>query len=149
MGSRSKMDQISEHLWVGNSGDPHLMMGAGVTYLMDLRAECAPPRFPVPVDHICIEDLVDGQEGLILSAGHRVVELIEEGHVVGIYCQSGVSRTPAVAICYLMLKGASLADATAIVREARPSAMPALGLYRSLEAIEADFAADEQKSAPG
>ena len=72
------------------------------------------------MDHIRIEDLVDGQEELILSAGHRVADLVEQGHVVGIYCQSGVSRTPAVAICYLMLKGASLDDATAIVREARP-----------------------------
>ena len=143
------MDQISEHLWLGNSGDPHMMMGAGVTYLMDLRAECAPPRFPVPVDHVRIEDLVDGQEELILSAGRRVAELIEGGHTVGIYCQSGVSRTPAVAICYLMLEGASLGDATAIVRQARPSAMPALGLYRSLEAIEVDLAADEPKYARG
>jgi histidinol-phosphate aminotransferase len=145
----SKMDQISEHLWLGNSGDPHMMMGAGVTYLIDLRAECGPPRFPVPVDHIRIEDLVDGQVELILSAGQRVADLVEQGHVVGIYCQSGVSRTPAVAICYLMLKGASLEDATAIVREARPAAMPALGLYRALEAIEAGLAADEPGYAPG
>jgi protein-tyrosine phosphatase len=143
------MNQVSEHLWLGHSGDPHLMMWAGVTYLMDLRAECAPPRFPVPVDHIRIEDLVDGQEELILSAGLRVAELVEQGHVVGIYCQSGVSRTPTVAICYLMLEGASLDEATAIVREARPAAMPALGLYRALEAIEADLAADEPKFARG
>jgi histidinol-phosphate aminotransferase len=143
------MDQISESLWVGNSGDPHLMMVAGVTYLMDLRAECGPPRFPVPVEHVRIEDLVDGQEELILSAGRRVAELIEQGHIVGIYCQSGVSRTPAVAICYLMLDGASLDEATAMVREARPAAMPALGLYRALEAIEAGLASDQPKYAPG
>jgi hypothetical protein len=48
-----------------------------------------------------------------------------------------------------MLNGASLEDATAIVREARPSAMPALGLYRSLESIEVDLAADEPKYARG
>ena len=143
------MNQITDHLWLGNSGDPHAMMGAGVTYLLDLRAECPPPRFPVPVEHIRIEDLVDGQEELIFSAGQRVAELIGAGHVVGIYCQSGVSRTPAVAICYLMLEGATLTDATAFVRAARPAAMPALGLYRSLEAIEAGLAADEPKYARG
>jgi protein-tyrosine phosphatase len=112
------------------------MVAQGVAHLIDLRAESTPGASSTPVDHIPIEDLARDQDDHIMEAARRVKELADAGVSVGIYCQAGVSRTAAVAIAYLMLEGLSLDDATARLRECRPSALPALGLWRSLEAIE-------------
>jgi protein-tyrosine phosphatase len=59
---------------------------------------------------------------------------------VGLYCQAGISRTSTVAIAYLLVRGVPLEEANRAVREARPQAMPALELWRSLERIAAALA---------
>jgi hypothetical protein len=118
------------------------MAGAGADVLIDLRAETRPPRLPITIEHYPIEDLIPGQEDLILAAAQRVRELTGQGLTVGIYCQAGVSRTSAVAIAYLVLGGVPLADALAHVRRIRPQAMPALELWHSLERL-AGVPADE------
>lgn len=56
---------------------------------------------------------------------------------VGIYCQAGMSRTSAVAIAYLLLRGMPLTAASTRVRAARPQAMPAVELWHSLERLAA------------
>ena len=130
---------------VGSSIDAPMMAGAGATRLMDLRNEGKPPVYGfIEVDWQPIEDLIPNQDDLILKAGKRLDELIRDGEIVGIYCQAGVSRTAAVAIVYLMLNGYSLEDANAKVREARPSALPALSLWRSLERLEPIIAAERE-----
>jgi hypothetical protein len=111
---------------------------AGADCLLDLRAETKPPRLPITIEHYPIEDLMPGQEDLILAAAQRVKELTDQGQTVGIYCQAGVSRTSTVAIAYLLLGGVPLADALAHVRRIRPQAMPALELYHSLERLAGD-----------
>jgi protein-tyrosine phosphatase len=130
------IDCLNPMVRLGSSGEVHAMVASGVGHLVDLRAEATPANSPTPVDHIPIEDLARDQDGPILRAALRVKELADSGVVVGVYCQAGVSRTAAVAIAYLMLEGMSLDDATARLRECRPNALPALGLWRSLEAIE-------------
>jgi len=105
------------------------------SYLIDLRAETKPPRLPITIEHFPIEDLMPGQEDVILAAAQRVRELTGQGLTVGIYCQAGVSRTSTVAIAYLVLGGVPLADALAHVRRIRPQAMPALELWHSLERL--------------
>jgi protein-tyrosine phosphatase len=130
------VDQLSERVWLGSSGEAHTMVALGVEHLVDLRAESTPAIMTIPVDHIPIEDLARDQDEPIMVAARRVKELADSGVVVGVYCHAGVSRTAAVAIGYLMLEGMSLDDATARLRECRPGSLPALGLWRSLEAIE-------------
>ena len=111
------------------------MAHAGADQLIDLRAETKPPRLPITIEHFPIEDLMPGQEDLILAAAQRVRELTSQGLTVGIYCQAGVSRTATVAIAYLLLGGVPLHDALAHVRRVRPQAMPALELWHSLERL--------------
>jgi protein-tyrosine phosphatase len=130
------VDQLSERVWLGGSGETHTLVARGVGHLVDLRAEATPPSMTVPVDHIPIEDLARDQDDPIMEAARRVKDLADSGVTVGIYCQAGVSRTAAVAIAYLMLEGLNLDDATARLRACRPGSLPALGLWRSLEAIE-------------
>jgi protein-tyrosine phosphatase len=118
-----------------------MMAGAGATRLVDLRNEGRPPKYGfIEVDWEPIEDLIPNQDHIILKAGRHVDKLISAGEIVGIYCQAGVSRTAAVAIVYLMLNGHNLEDANAKVRAARPSALPALSLWRSLERLEPQIA---------
>ncbi len=137
----SSWGKVSDNLMLGSSIDAPMMAGAGATRLVDLRNEGRPPKYGfIEVDWEPIEDLIPNQDHLILKAGKHVDKLIAEGEVVGIYCQAGVSRTAAVAIVYLMLNGLSLEDANTKVREARPSALPALSLWRSLERLEPQIA---------
>lgn len=112
------------------------MIRAGAQLLVDLRAETLPTRYKVPVAHFPLEDGAPGQEEIILEAASRIREAVQAGQKVGIFCQAGVSRTAAVGIAYLMLEGESLAEATAHLRSARPQALPAMGLWHSLEEIE-------------
>jgi len=141
----SSWGKVTDNLMVGSSIDAPMMAGAGATRLMDLRNEGKPPVYGfIEVDWQPIEDLIPNQDDLILKAGKRLDELIRDGEIVGIYCQAGVSRTAAVAIVYLMLNGYSLEDANAKVREARPSALPALSLWRSLERLEPIIAAERE-----
>jgi hypothetical protein len=140
--------RINDNLMVGSSIDAPMMAGAGATRLMDLRNEGKPPVYGfIEVDWEPIEDLIPNQDHLILKAARKLDELIQQGEVMGIYCQAGVSRTAAVAICYLMLNGATLEEANAKVREARPAALPALSLWRSLERLEPLIAAEREERA--
>jgi protein-tyrosine phosphatase len=129
------VDRLTEQVLLGDSGDGPAMIRAGATRLIDLRAETRPPRYDVPVEHFPLEDLVEGQEDLIGQAARRIRELVAQGETVGVYCQAGVSRTAAVAIAYLMLEGMDLAAATRVVRSRRPAAMPAVGLWKSLQIL--------------
>jgi hypothetical protein len=136
------VSQLDDYVLLGDAGLAMAMVAAGAERLVDLRGETTPPGLPVPIDHFPIMDLEPGQDALIALAAARVAALARAGTRVGVYCQAGISRTATVAIAYLMLGGATLDAATAAVRSARPQAMPALELRRSLERLEARTAAD-------
>jgi Dual specificity phosphatase, catalytic domain len=125
--------------WVllGDAGLAMAMVAAGAQRLVDLRGETRPPGLPVTIDHFPIIDLEPGQDELIARAAAHVAALAAAGTKVGVYCQAGISRTATVAIAYLLLGGATLDEATAVVRRVRPQAMPALELRRSLERLAA------------
>jgi 2-hydroxy-6-oxonona-2,4-dienedioate hydrolase len=118
------------------------MVHEGATVLVDLRGEATPPALPVPIEHFPLQDLVYGQHAVVRAAARRIKTLVDEGHTVGVYCQAGVSRTAAVAIAYLMLDGLSLADATRRLRQARPQALPAVGLMQILADMEHEGGVD-------
>ena len=127
--------RLDDHVLLADAGLAMAMAQAGADVLIDLRGETKPPRLPIQIEHFPIEDLMPGQEDLILAAAQRVRELTGEGRTVGIYCQAGVSRTSTVAIAYQVLGGVPLQDALAQVRRIRPQAMPALELWHSLERL--------------
>jgi Dual specificity phosphatase, catalytic domain len=137
--------------WVllGDAGLAMAMVAAGAQRLVDLRGETRPPGLPVPIDHFPIIDLEPGQDELIARAAAHVAALAGAGTRVGVYCQAGISRTATVAIAYLLIGGATLDEATAAVRRARPQAMPALELRRSLERLAARTANELPTTPPG
>ena len=130
------VSRLDDHVLLADAGLAMAMVTAGAQRLIDLRGETKPPGLPVPIDHFPLIDLEPDQDELILAAGRRLAGLAAEGVHVGVYCQAGVSRTSAVAIAYLMVRGRTLEQANQTVRLARPQAMPALELWRSLEHLE-------------
>jgi len=125
--------RLDDHVLLGDAGLAMAMVSVGAQRLIDLRGETKPPGLPIPIDHFPLIDLEPGQDELILAAATRLAELAAAGVRVGLYCQAGISRTSTVAIAYLMVRGMPLAAANQTVRQARPQAMPALELWRSLE----------------
>ena len=130
------VSRLDDHVLLADAGLAMAMVTAGAQRLIDLRGETKPPGLPVPIDHFPLIDLEPDQDDLILAAGRRLAGLTAEGVHVGVYCQAGFSRTSAVAIAYLMVRGWTLEQANQKVRLARPQAMPALELWRSLEHLE-------------
>ena len=139
---------LDEHVLLGDAGLAMAMVAAGAGRLVDLRGETRPPGLPVPIDHFPIMDLEPGQDELIAQAAAHVAALARAGTRVGVYCQAGISRTAAVAIAYLLVGGATLEAATATVRAARPQAMPAPDLQRSLERLAAAAKPADQGDLP-
>jgi hypothetical protein len=135
---------LDDYVLLGDAGLAMAMVGAGAERLGDLRGETRPPGLPIPIDHFPLIDLEPGQDDLIAEAAAHMFALAQAGTRVGIYCQAGVSRTSAVAIAYLLLGGATLEDATRLVRTIRPQAMPAVELRKSLERIVARAAAAQE-----
>jgi hypothetical protein len=131
------VSRLDSRVLLGDAGLAMAMVAAGAERLVDLRGETRPPGLPVPIDHFPIMDLEPDQDELIARAAAHVAALARAGTRVGVYCQAGISRTAAVAIAYLVLRGAPLDEATAAVRRARPHAMPAPELQRSLERLAA------------
>jgi len=129
------MDQLTQNVWLGEAGEAPAMIRAGVTTLLDLRAETRPPEYPISVEHFPLQDLVTGQRTMLAAAAERVQALVGQGQIVGIYCQAGVSRTAAVAILYLVLEGQTLSAAEAYVRERRPQSLPAIGLMQTIQEV--------------
>jgi hypothetical protein len=131
------VSRLDDHLLLADAGLAMAMVAAGAQRLVDLRGETRPPGLPVQIDHFPIMDLEPGQDEVILAAARHLARLADEGVTVGLYCQAGISRTSTVAIAYLLVRGVPLDEASRAVRQARPQAMPALELWRSLERIAA------------
>jgi hypothetical protein len=134
------VSRLDEHVLLADAGLAMAMAAAGAERLVDLRGETTPPGLPIPIDHFPLIDLEPGQDALILRAARHVAELAAARVTVGVYCQAGISRTSTVAIAYLLVNGVPLDEARDAVRAARPQAMPALSLWRSLEHIAAALA---------
>ncbi|NMP23310.1 alpha/beta fold hydrolase [Sulfobacillus harzensis] len=126
------MNALSSNIWMGEAGEALAMIRRGVTRLVDLRAEASPPGYAVPVEHFPLQDEMAGQHAMLSQAARRVAELAQRGEVVGVYCQAGNSRTAAVAALALVHGGTDLQDALRAVRQARPSAVPALSLREAM-----------------
>jgi Dual specificity phosphatase, catalytic domain len=129
------VSRLDDHLLLADAGLAMAMVAAGAQRLVDLRGETRPPGLPVQIDHFPIMDLEPGQDEVILAAARHLAGLADQGVTVGLYCQAGISRTSTVAIAYLLVRGVPLDEASRAVREARPQAMPALELWRSLMRI--------------
>jgi protein-tyrosine phosphatase len=139
---------LDDYVLLGDAGLAMAMVAAGAERLVDLRGETTPPRLPIPIDHFPIMDLEPDQDDLIAQAAAHIAALAQAGTRVGVYCQAGISRTSTVAIAYLLLGGATLESATSTVRSARPQAMPALELRRSLERLVARASTPEHTGTP-
>ena len=128
------IDFITDQLAVGALEDaqsPESLRAAGIDLVLSLvpdvtvdavRQVYLPVADREPLADDIIERALASMEGEI-AAGGRVL----------LHCQMGISRSPALAVCYLRHAfGLSLSQALSAVRRARPSAMPHPALLASI-----------------
>lgn len=72
---------------------------------------------------------------VLVDAARTIAALRDEGKRVVLHCVAAHSRTPAVAIAYAMLRGASLEEALPAVLQALPAARPNAGFVAALERL--------------
>jgi hypothetical protein len=89
-------------------------------------------------EHLCF-DLrdTDDARGAMLRVFHEACKAIDRQRrshsgAVLVHCRAGVSRSPSVVLAWLVRMGLLLEDAVALVRRARPQAMPNYGFFASL-----------------
>ena len=89
------------------------MASAGADCLIDLRAETKPPRLPITIEHYPIEDLMPGQEDLILAA-----ELYADNIAVNALSPNKVVPTPGTVFHHLTTDDNPNAEPPAVMAEA-------------------------------
>ena len=138
------IDFITDQLAVGALEDvqsPQSLQTAGIDLVLSLVPDVTVDAvrqvyLPVTDREPLADDIIEGALALMER------EIANGGRVL-IHCQMGISRSPALAVCYLRhALGLSLSQALIAVRRARPSAMPHPALMTSvLEFFERDRSA--------
>nr|ACO15280.1 Dual specificity protein phosphatase 12 [Caligus clemensi] len=125
---------VVHHLFIGErtvATDPELLKDLGVTALVSL--DIHPP--PTSLEQLCIR-IYDTEEEDILSHLPSIIAFISEQITKGkvlVHCVSGVSRSAAAVIAYLMVaKGVSFYEAVDDVIKARPHVQPNDGFCSQL-----------------
>lgn len=131
------MDFVTPQIAIGsraNAEDAAALSGQGIDVLLSL----APTPRPSGVSRqLCLD--VKDREALAFDAIREAVDFLKEqvgrGRRVLIHCEKGISRSPALAACYLHeALGMDLDAALGHVRQRRPVAEPHPALLSSLRA---------------
>jgi hypothetical protein len=77
-----------------------------------------------------------GNGDVLREAVRKVDELMRQGNTVMVHCVSGISRSAAVVIGYLIMTGIPFDDSVDKVRKARPAANPEPDLLSLLKDTE-------------
>lgn len=142
-----RVDRVAPWLLIGPSLAPQhcgQLRDAGVTHIVDLRAESSDDqealealgfewlRIPTPNEGVPT-DLQFRQ--LLRWIGQHSDE--ERLPVLYLHCEGGLGRTPTVAVALLMQQAFTLAEASRLVRAARPEGAPSAAQQAWLESIAA------------
>ncbi|MCW2284110.1 histidinol-phosphate aminotransferase [Rhodoblastus acidophilus] len=150
------MDFVTERVAIGDASEAEgeALRRNGIGAVLSLtRLEA-----PLPLPHAAIE-LVDRQAlsgDDIRAATHFIKTQVDAGRRVLVHCFAGVSRSPAMTLCYLHEHmGFSLDDALARVKTARALADPHPALLASIRAhygqdvaLTVDVSANENPYGP-
>lgn len=145
---------VLPHLLIGDivaAQSPELLASKGVTRLVDLANMFPEPggprlleiteRLDPPIRsklEVRVSDISTEDISWAFEAVNSFIEAARErGENVLVHCFQGKSRSPTIAIAYLMMsEGYTLREAYTLVKEARPSINPNDGFKRLLMAIE-------------
>eukprot|EP00929_Paragymnodinium_shiwhaense_P034938 TRINITY_DN18958_c0_g1_i1.p1 TRINITY_DN18958_c0_g1~~TRINITY_DN18958_c0_g1_i1.p1 ORF type:complete len:277 (+),score=63.95 TRINITY_DN18958_c0_g1_i1:65-895(+) len=142
--------EVCRGLWVGSlsaAEDAAALTSHGITHVVTVAARLHPAVPPTAQhttialdDHPCADLLGKLAPALeAIDAGLAAAESGSDGGGVLVHCASGVSRSCATCVAWLMLRrGLSLDDALAQVRQCRPTANPNLGFKAGLQILEAE-----------
>jgi len=83
-------------------------------------------------------------ESLLGDAIQKVAELHDDDRTVVVHCVSGISRSCAVVIGYLMMRGMTYNASYDLVRKARPAMNPEQDLVRLLKLEKARLGVDSR-----
>jgi len=133
--------QILSNLYIGNlraaKNKDHLKK-IGVTHI--LVASAVEPEFPKQFNYKCInvDDSDDADLAQHLNGCFEYIDTaLSSGGIVLIHCLVGISRSPSIAIAYLMFKDhLSYDEAAEMVKKKQPLMEPNIGFVRQLKEFE-------------
>lgn len=129
MAARSRIDRVNDWLLVGGgipASESDKLAAAGVSHIVDLRVES---EFePADVEFSGIErnhTPVENHHAPTMEQLQGIDQWIQDQAPEGVYvhCVGGFGRGPSVAVGLLVYRGASIEEAEAQVRSARPETM--------------------------
>lgn len=124
------MSEIEENLWLGDHETAERIVGEDWSLVT-----CA-QESSLQGENVFRLDLFDGRQKdsreKLLQGAERIHSELEKGRKVFVHCMAGVSRSPSVVICYLLIyRQMSFSSAYCMVREKRPL----VSLHRHFEAV--------------
>jgi len=133
--------QILPNLFIGNlraAKNKDYLKKLGITHI--LVASAVEPEFPKQFNYKCI-NVDDSDDADLLQHLTGCFEYIDNavksGGIVLIHCLVGISRSPSIAIAYLMFRDhLSYEEAAEIVKEKHPLMEPNTGFVRQLKDLE-------------
>lgn len=131
--------RLTDFLFIGGAAaakDRDNLMALGITHIINCAATIAPSLFPDEFTYYNIQ-LRDHASQDIARYFYTVVDFIEKarrrGGRIFVHCVKGISRSPTIAMAYLMwYKSIDVYKALDFVRQARPAVDPNAGFIFQL-----------------
>lgn len=131
--------QLTDFLFIGGAAaakDKETLSQAGITHIINCAASVAPAFYPSEFSYYNLR-LRDHSTQDIARHFYTVFDFIERARKRGgrifVHCVKGISRSPTMAIAYLMwYKGIGMYEALEFVRQARPAVDPNAGFIFQL-----------------
>ncbi|XP_036395415.1 uncharacterized protein LOC118784996 [Megalops cyprinoides] len=143
---RAPLSLILPHLYLGAEADvtQDCLSSQGITYVLSVSRCCPQPAFlpksqylRIPINDSLRDDLLPW----IPEALQFIDGAVSLGCSVLVHCAAGVSRSPALAVAYVMYRlGLDLDDAYRFVKERRPSISPNFNFLGQLQYFQGALA---------
>ncbi|KAJ8399953.1 hypothetical protein AAFF_G00406830 [Aldrovandia affinis] len=143
---RPPVSLILPHLYLGAESDvtQDCLSSQGISYVLSVSRCCPQPEFLPQSQYLRIpinDSLRDELLPWIPEALQFIDGAISLGCSVLIHCAAGVSRSPALAVAYVMYRlGLDLDDAYRFVKERRPSISPNFNFLGQLQYFQGTLA---------
>ncbi|KAG9349968.1 hypothetical protein JZ751_026321 [Albula glossodonta] len=143
---RPPISLILPHLYLGAESDvtQDCLSSQGISYVLSVSRCCPQPDFLPQSQYLRIpinDSLRDELLPWIPEALRFIDGAISLGCSILIHCAAGVSRSPAVAVAYVMYRlGLDLDDAYRFVKERRPSISPNFNFLGQLQYFQGTLA---------
>eukprot|EP00798_Chlamydomonas_sp_ICE-L_P016100 gene16100-22242_t len=133
--------KILDNMFLSGQGverDRQVLDKYGITAILQVGLELKPSHLHRYVyKHIPVVDL---EEEDLVSFFEECINFIHEGRQKGavlVHCAAGISRSASICIAYIMkMQSASLSDARATVKAARPQVNPNMGFSIQMQLFE-------------